>query len=67
MARVSFGLRGMWLPLFFQLMSNVVFVSHNALAVVLSLTLQVRVASCVRWTGHQSDARRNELFLPQFT
>lgn len=31
MARVSFGLRGMYLPLFFQLLSNVVFVSTNNL------------------------------------
>ncbi|KEY68266.1 hypothetical protein S7711_07020 [Stachybotrys chartarum IBT 7711] len=30
MARVSFGLRGMWLPLFFQLMSNVVFFGLQA-------------------------------------
>jgi NCS1 family nucleobase:cation symporter-1 len=30
MARVSFGLRGMWLPLFFQLMSNVCFFGLQA-------------------------------------
>lgn len=30
MARVSFGLRGMWLPLFFQLMSNMVFFGMQA-------------------------------------
>lgn len=29
MARVAFGLRGMWLPLFFQLMSNICFVCFN--------------------------------------
>ncbi|EXJ82047.1 hypothetical protein A1O1_08116 [Capronia coronata CBS 617.96] len=30
MARASFGLRGMWLPLFFQLMSNMVFFGLQA-------------------------------------
>lgn len=30
MARVSFGMRGMWLPLFFQLMSNMVFFGMQA-------------------------------------
>lgn len=29
MARVSFGLRGMWLPLFFQIMSNMIFVRYT--------------------------------------
>ena len=31
MARVSFGLRGMWLPLFFQILGNMVFVSIYAI------------------------------------
>lgn len=30
MARVSFGLRGMWLPIFFQVMSNMVFVCTSS-------------------------------------
>jgi len=36
MARVSFGLRGMWLPLFFQLISNVVFVNASTLNVAVN-------------------------------
>ncbi|KAE9990893.1 hypothetical protein EG327_000774 [Venturia inaequalis] len=36
-ARVSFGLRGMWLPLFFQLMSNVVFAVYGGQAISLML------------------------------
>ena len=64
MARVAFGLRGMWLPLFFQLMSNICFVCfdlHVKFRNVQELTMdQVRLASCVRGPGDWTDARRHD-------
>lgn len=48
MARVSFGLRGMWLPLFFQILANVIFVSDLPLPREMYVnTVLVRVTSCV--------------------